>query len=282
MRAMRTPALALLSALAASAPPQELLPGGVREASAAYPCAPSPGVVRFFQLTTEAPDVARLAAELRALGAELGAEIVYGPRTSPSRPGKAFVAVRAASEVAAPALGAALERGGAAAEGLACFAFDGATPPERDDSSGAWRERVLALSEELAWYDAVGGWSQLYARPGKLRAHELVTRYATLGGARLGEVVKERFRWTLAAPPDEATRRRVLAALERMAGVEGAAIDGRELVVTLRLERLEACGSLGVFPSAGAALDEAARRAPRAAFDAGPLFELLRVERLVP
>ena len=266
--------------------PRQGLPGGVREANALYPCAQSASVVRFFHLENDAPDLAKVNEAL----AELGAEIAYGPRTSTGRPGHAFFALRAPPDVPAKKLAAALKKGGGAAEVLVCIAFDGREGKDHDFGLGGLgvtkRDFVMGMSGDVVWYDAAGPWSQFYGPPGELKAQELADRYAKLyapyGGAKLGAVVKERFEWTLASAPDEKTRRRVLATLEKTPGVEGATIIDKVLTVTVWLDRLESCGVAGKIASAGEPLDEAGREAPRAAFDTAPLYATLQVEKLVP
>ncbi len=255
-------------------------------ASELYPCTPSAAVVRFFHLETDAPELAKVNAAL----AELGAELAYGPRTSAGRPGHAFLALRAPPEVGPKKLAAALRKGGGAAEPLVCIAFDGR---EGDDHAFGLeglgvtkRDFVMGMSGDIVWYDARGKWSQFYGSPGKLKAAQLVDRYAKLyapyGGARLGRVVEETFRWTLAATPDEKVRKRVLAALEKLAGVLEAGLEGGALSVRVALDRLETCAAVGKLTVAGEALDEAGADAPRAAFDTTPVYALLRAEQLVP
>lgn len=262
-----------------------MLPGGVRIADALYPCRPTETVVRFFHLETDAPELGKLNPAL----AELGAELAYGPRTTSGRPGHAFVAVRAARAADPKKLAAALKKGGGKAEVLAATAFDGRTGEDHDFGLGGLgvtkRDFVMGMAGGIAWYDASGTWSQLFGAPGKLKAAELADRYAKLyqpyGGARLGELVKERFRWTLAQAPEDAQRARVLAAFEKTPGVEGAVIEGTLLTVTVALKGLEACADVGAL-AAGEALDEAGAGAPRVAFDAGALYVILRGEGLLP
>jgi hypothetical protein len=263
-----------------------MLPGGVRVANELYPCRPSEKVVRFFHLETDKPELAKVTPAL----AELGAEIAYGPRTAEGRPGHAFVALRAPRAAEAKKLAAALKKGGGAVDELASLAFDGRTGKDSDLGLGGYgvtkRDLVMGMSGDVVWYEAVGAWSGFFGAPGKLKAHDLAERYEKLyapyGGAKLGEVVLERFTWTLAAAPEDKVRHKVLKALEKLRGVRGAVIDGTQLTMTVALDGLEVCGDVGKVTSAGEALDEASKAAPRLAFDAGAVYELLKADALVP
>lgn len=276
----------ILACLALLAQEPQVLPGGVRIADELYPCRASESVVRFFHLEADEPDLARLNPAL----AELGAEIAYGPRTSSGRPGHAFVALRAPRAAEPKKLARALEKGGGAAELLSAIAFDGRTGEDHDFGLGGLgvtkRDFAMGMGGGVIWYDAFGPWSQVFGVPGKLKPAELAQRYDKLyepyGGAKLGELVKERFRWTLARAPDEQQRIQVLKAFEKTAGVEGAVIEDTLLTVTVALKGLEACGDVGTIPSKGEPLDADTASAPRIAFDAGALYEILRAESLVP
>lgn len=280
-------ALLVLLALLPGVPEQDAQPGGVRVANELYPCRPSEKVIRFFHLETDEPVLAKVTPAL----AELGAELAYGPRTASGRPGHAFVALRAPRTVEVKKLAAALRKGGAAAEELACVAFDGRIGKDSDLGLGGYgvtkRDFVMGLSGDVVWYDAFGPWSQLFGPPGKLKARELYDRYEKLyapyGGAKLGEVVSERFSWTLAAAPEDKPRNKLVKALEKLRGVRAATIDGTQLSMTVALDGLETCGDVGKLPGTqGEPLDEATREAPRVAFDAGAVYELLQAEGLVP
>jgi len=258
----------------------------LREASAQYPCARPAALVRFFHLATDAPELARVNAALR----ELGAELVHGPATTSGWPGNAFVAVRAPASVEPRALASALKKGGGAAQPLAVTAFDGRTGSDHDFGLGGFgvtkRDMVRGISSDVGWYEARGTWSQFYGKPGKLEAAELAERYAKLyapyGGAQLGAVVRERFTWTLAAAPADKARAALLKKLQRVAGVVEVALEGQRLTVTVRLAELEACADLGPLPGEGAALDEASTSSPRAAYDVTALYDLLQAEGLLP
>ncbi|HEX6883374.1 MAG TPA: hypothetical protein VF530_08330 [Planctomycetota bacterium] len=259
---------------------------GVREASAQYPCARPATLVRFFHLATDAPDLAKVNAALR----ELGAELAHGPATTSGWPGNAFVAVRAPAGVEARALASALKKGGGAAQLLALTAFDGRTGSDHDFGLSGFgvtkRDMVRGISSDVTWYEARGTWSQFYGKTGKLEAEELAERYAKLyapyGGAQLGAVVRERFTWTLTRAPEEKARAALLKKLQKIAGVEEAALAGERLTVTVRLADLEACPDLGPLPGDGTPLDEASASSPRAAYDVTALHDLLRGEGLVP
>lgn len=265
---------------------QEVLPGGVRVADALYPCQPAEKVLRFFHVANDKPELAKVTPAL----AELGAELAYGPRTTTGRPGHSFVVLRAPRAADPKKLAAALKKGGGAVDALACVAFDGRTGKDHDFGLGGYgvtkRDFVLGMSGDVVWYDATGPWSQIYGPPGKLSARELFDRYEKLyapyGGAKLGEVVLERFTWTLASAPEDKVRAKVLKALEKLRGVRGAVIEGGKLTMTVALDGLEVCADAGKIPGQGEPLDEAGKEAPRVAFDAGSVYELLKAEGLVP
>jgi hypothetical protein len=198
------------------------------------------------------------------------------------------VAVRAPRNTSAKKLAAALKKGGGSAEELAATAFDGRTgkPHEFGLAGSGVTQRDFVMGGDVVWYDAFGPWSQIYGPPGKVEAQEIAKRYAKLyepyGGAKLGEVVSERFAWTLSAAPDDKLRAKILKALEKVRGVVGAVIEGAEMTLTVRLDGLEVCADAGKIPSAlGEPLDEGDRAAPRVAFDAGAVYELLAAEGLV-
>src|SRR4029077_9340442 len=98
------------------------------------------------------------------------------------------------------------------------------------------RDFVMGMAGDVVWYDAQGPWSQIYGPPGKLDARKLAERYEKLyapyGGAKLGEVVRERFVWTLGSAPDEKERAKVQKLLEKLPGVESATIEGTTLSVS--------------------------------------------------
>ena len=277
---------ALLALTLLGARAQEVLPGGVRVANELYPCKPSEKLIRFFHLETDKPELAKMNPAL----AELGAELAYGPRTTQGRPGHAFVALRAPRAADVKKLTQALKKGGGAVEELSTLAFDGRIGKDHDFGLGGYgvtkRDFVMGMSGDVVWYDAVGPWSQLYGASGKMKARELYDRYEKLyapyGGAKLGEVVLERFTWTLASAPEDKVRQKVLKALEKMRGVRGAVIVGTELTMTVALDGLEACGDVGKIPAEGEALDEDTKAAPRVAFDAGAIYALLQADQLVP
>ena len=263
-----------------------VLPGGVRDASALYPCARPATLVRCFHLEEDAPEMAKVAPALR----ELGAEVVHGPRTTPGWPGNSFVAVRSPSGVEAQALAAALKKGGGAAHLLEGVAFEGRRGKEHDFGLGGLgvtqRDVVRGMSSDITWYEARGSWGQFYGRPGKLDPRELIKRYAKLyepyGGAELGEVVRERFTWTLLAAPSDKVRHEVLRKLEKDRRILGATIEGTKLTVTVQLTGLEASADLGAIPDAGQPLDEASAATPRLAYDVTALYDVLKAEELVP
>ncbi len=285
---MQTALLLVLAALATPAlRPQDA--AEVRAADELYPPAAQLEVVRFLVVKTDEPDVGEINAALR----ELEAQIIYGPRTTEARPGRAFVAVRAPHDLPASKLERALRKGGAAAQELVCTAFAG-----RDDRDSqvavmgfnfTTRDFVMGMSGDIVWFDSAGGWSQFYGPRGKLEADELADRYAKLygpyGGGKLGSLVRERFTWTLAVAPDEKRAKRLLDAVRKLEGVSAAALDGPALSVEVALDGLASCGVAGQVPSGAdpkAELDKAGVSAPRACFSTRPLWDLLAAEGLAP
>ena len=193
-------------------------------------------------------------------------------------------------EVKAKELERAARKAGGVADELAVVAFDGRD--DRDtkvDVAGfgfTSRDFVLGMSGEIVWFDSVGGWSQFYGEPGKLSADELAERYLKLyqpfGGGRLGDLLRERFTWTLPEVPDDKAARKLLKAVEKLDGVTAASLEGARLTVEVALEDLVACGVAGTVPAAEGELDAAGLSAPRAAFDTRPLWDLLEAEELAP
>jgi hypothetical protein len=261
--------------------PGPVAPRGVDEL---YPLVRAEQVIRFFSLDTDEPDLARLNAGL----SELGAELVYGPRTTEARPGFSFFAVRAPSGESARKLALALRRGGAAAHELECVAFDGREGSDSRVAVGGasftTRDFVMGISSDIVWFDCVGAWSQFYGLPGPDELAERYKKlYAPYGGGRIGQVVRESFRWTLAATPDDRTRARLLKAVHKLQGVHEARLDGNILGVTVELVGLLTSGLAGNIPAGeGEVLDQIGREAPRLAFDTRPLHDLLAAEKLVP
>jgi hypothetical protein len=135
----------------------------------------------------------------------------------------------------------------------------------------------------------VGGWSQFYGPPGKLTAEEIADRYLKLykpfGGGRLGRLVRERFTWTLPQVPDERAASKLVRAVRKLDGVAEASLEGTQLSVVVALEDLTACAVAGTVPAGDDSegeLDPAGLAAPRAAWDTGPLWDLLAEEEFAP
>jgi len=280
------PKLLWTALLALVLSPQD--PAAVRDAGELYPPARPTEVVRFLLVATDQPDVGEMTAALK----QHGARIVYGPRTTSGRPGRSFFGVQAPRELKVKELERAARKAGGAADELAVVAFEGRE--DRDTQVGAGlglssRDFVLGMSGEIAWFDSVGGWSQFYGLPGKLTSEELADRYFKLyqpfGGGRLGRLVRERFAWPLCEAPDEKRGAKLLKAVRKLDGVADAALEGAVLTLVVALEDLTACGVAGTVPAGADAqseLDTAGLAAPRAAFDTGPLWDLLAAEGLAP
>jgi len=232
--------LALLGASSAAWPAQE----GGGDATERYPCRRPATVVRFFDLDTDEPDLARASAVL----GELQAEIAYGPRTTGARAGHSFFALRAPPGVPSKKLAAALKKAGGAAHELECLAFDGRTGDDSRIAIGALsmtsRDLILGMSGDILWFDSVGSWSQFYGRPGSLEAEEIAERYRKLyapyGGGEIGTPVVERFTWTLSSAPEEKARGKLLKALQKLDGVATVGLEGQQLTLEVRLQGLAA------------------------------------------
>jgi hypothetical protein len=264
-------------------------PGAAKEAGELYPAEQRLEVVRFVLVKTDEPDVGAMTEALK----EHGARIVYGPRTTEGRPGRAFFALQAPRAVKVKELERAAGKGGGVASELAVVAFEGRADRDRKITVGALgftsRDFVLGMSGEIEWFDSVGGWSQFYGVPGKLTAEELAERYEKLvqpyGGGTIGRLVRERFAWKLKAAPDAKVAAKLLKDVRKLSGVADAALAEDELSVDVALEDLAACGLAGTIPAGADAqseLDPAGLAAPRACFDTGPLWELLERGGLAP
>jgi hypothetical protein len=255
---------------------------GVRAPDERHPCRPNANVLRFYDLDSRTLALARLDAAL----AELGAERAYGPRTTGGRPGHAFVAIRVPRTRSSLELESALRKGSDSVDALAATAFDGRTGEDHElvHLHATRRDIVLNMSGAARWYDTGGTWSQIFGRPGLIDPHYFIDRYEKLnrpyGGARFGQLERERFSWTLAKAPDERQASRLPKELERLAGVERAALAGTKLELTVVLRDLLVCGDAGKVPEGGS-LDEQGKQAPRVAFDDGGVYELLKREGLL-
>jgi hypothetical protein len=264
-------------------------PNAPKEVADLYPAEQRPDVVRFLLVKTGEPDVAVMTAALK----EHGARILYGPRTTEARPGRAFFALQAPREVKPKELERAAAKAGGVVTELAVVAFEGRDDRDLKISVGGMgftsRDFVLGMSGEIEWFDSVGGWSQFYGVPGKLTADELLDRYDKLvqpyGGGKLGRLVRERFTWKLAAAPDAKVAAKLVKDLRKLRGVSEASFEGSALVVDVALEDLTSCGVAGTIPAGPnvqSELDPAGLGAPRACFDTGPLWELLASAGLAP
>jgi hypothetical protein len=283
--ALAAASLALLASFGAS--PQK--DPEARVADEIYPPESAKEVIRFVYLETGAPDVAAMNAALHALNAR----VEYGPRTSDTRRGRAFFAVRAPFDAPASKIESAARKGGGVAHELVCTAFEG-----RDDRDSkvvvagfnlTSRDLVMGMSGDVVWFDSAGGWSQFYSLPSKLPAKEIIDRYAKLyapyGGGQIGRVVREKFTWTLPSAPDKARAEKLLKAMRKLEGVLSATIDGATLAIEVALENLRASGVAGAVPAGNDAkdeLDSAGLRAPRASFSTRPVWNLLEADGLAP
>lgn len=276
--------LALAPSLFAFAthPPQAGGAAQVRVADDLYPFVQVEQVVRYVVVKTDEPQLGDLKDAL----SEFDASVIYGPRTTSARPGRAFFAVRVPWNVPARELERAARKAGGVAQELACTAFEGREGRDQAIDVGGLeftsRDFVMGISGEIVWFDTAGGWSQFYGAPGKIDAEELAQRYIKLyapyGGGSLGRAVEERFTWTLKSVPDEKQGAKLLKAVGKLPGVVDAALDGAALSVHVRLEDVSACvpaGELSQGAESEVAFDAGGLAAPRAAWCTRPLWDLL-------
>lgn len=261
----------------------------VRASDELYPFAKVEEVVRIVVVKTDEPSPGDLALALK----ELGASVVYGPRTTSARPGRAVFALRAPWSVPTRELVRAARKAGGAADELACTAFVGREGRDQAIDVGGLgftsRDFVMGISGEIVWFDSVGDRSQFYGAPGKIDAKELAKRYIKLyepfGGGSLGRVVEERFTWTLKSAPESNQGAKLLKAAARLPGIVAVTLEGAALHVHVRLEDVSAllpAGTLSQGTGEGEAFDGAGLAAPRAAWCTRPLWDLLEAEGLTP
>ena len=268
---------------------QEHEASGVRVADDLYPAAKVEEVVRFVAVKTDEPELGDLKDALDGLGAQ----VVYGPRTSEGNSGRSFFAVRLPWQVSGRELERAMRKAGGVADELAVTAFEGREGRDTAIEVGPFgftsRDFVMGISGDIEWFDSVGGWSQFYGRPKKIEADEIAKRYEKLyapyGGGTLGRVVEERFTWTLAAAPDEKVAKKLLKAVQKLDGVVGATLEGAALGVHVRLEDVvvaQVAGTLSASTGEDDAFDATGLAAPRAAWCTRPLWDLLDEQGLAP
>jgi hypothetical protein len=289
MSAARSLLLACSLLAVAARAPQEDAASSVRQADDLYPAVKVEEVVRFVVVRTDEPQLGDLKDALK----ELGAAVVYGPRTTQARPGRAFFAVRLPWSVSARELERAARKAGGAADALACTAFEGREGRDQAIDVGPLsftsRDFVMGISGEIVWFDSIGGWSQFYGAPGKIDAEDVAERYIQLyapyGGGSLGRVVEERFTWTLKSVPDGKQEAKLLKAIAKLDGVTDVALAGAALSVQVRLEDVPACAPAGALSKSSGeedAFDAAGLAAPRAAWCTRPLWDLLEAQGLAP
>ncbi len=254
----------------------------ITDANDLYPCQPSPTVLHFFTLATDIPSLRDIHPALHALHSE----IVYGPRSTPAFPQRSFVTIRSPRSITTTQLESALRKGRAPVEVVTAIAFDGRTGKDHDAAllHLTKRDLTLGITGDLRWYDTGGSWSQLFGRPAQLKPEFLLERYQKAnepyGKATFGHLARERFTWAMTRSPDTRLRAKLTQELEQIPGVESAAIFGNELTITVALRDLEISGDIGTVP-AGNSLDDEGQQAPRVAFDAGAIYEVLQWEGLV-
>jgi hypothetical protein len=275
------PATSLLARQQASGPSDQV--------SKLYPAARAEQVVRYMMIETDEPKLGPLKDALT----ELGASVIYGPRTTKERPGRAFFALSAPWDLSPKLLERAGRKAGAAAEELTCTAFEGRegrdTPVTIGPLTFSSRDFVMSITGEIVWFDSIGGWSQFYGPPGKLQAKDLLARYEKLyapyGGGSLGRLVHESFTWTLPSAPDEKVAAKLQKAVRKLDGVHAVTLEGATLTVEVVLADIAAAAPAGAISGgmdASTELDAAGAAAPRAAWCTRPLWDLLESLGLAP
>lgn len=274
-----TATLLLVALLAGQVPSHEPAPE-------IYPAERPKAHVLFFMLEGElkAEPLRKALADLSTKEAEC--KLAYGPRKTAARPGAQFVAVEAPAALGAKELGAALRKGCASAEPVACTVFDGPAGGTGSNSEGEGflgmgaRDFVLGMSGKIRWYDAAGGCRQFYFGAGEIDAKEIADRYqklfGPLGGGEAGAVARQNLLWTLAEPLDPKAAARAEKALAKLPAVAKVSIDPaqRVLAIEFRLENIKSSGPVMAFPGG---LDGGP---VRARFDTQALFEVLDKEKL--
>lgn len=281
-----------------------------------YPAVRHASVVHALSLAEGAKaDV--LTKALAALSTrEADCKIRYGPRSTKSRPGTAFILVEAPAQVSAKDVAKAVAKGAREVEILAwtCLRSNdttlgrglgaglaGATP----------RDFVLGMSNDVRWFEARGGFLEFFVVPGKLDAATLADRLLKLakpfGVQDVGTRATDTIRWSLApkakdgvAPPaiDPAAAKRAEKVIGKLRGVLSVKVDpaAKTLVVEVALEGL----GIGLLPTAmpiggldptgfGGAGGKTAssdgdgntEEPPRMRFDTNPIFDALAAEAIV-
>jgi hypothetical protein len=253
-----------------------------RSADDLYPATPTREVLRFYGLGTDAPKLSEASAAL----AELGASVVYGPRTSQQRPKTCFLVLRAPLAAADRDLAKALRRAGTGVRALGVTAFDGLTPP--NTIGGESLDEALMMFSAVAWIDCGGTRTQTYQErgPSAKEAGAMAEHYEMMAekNMRLGQVGRDRFTWKLARVPDDVTASRITKAIQKLEGVLEVTLDGANLSATVELRALSVSGLGPALPDAQStgSIDKESRSPPRATWCTAPLYDLLASEALLP
>jgi hypothetical protein len=263
-----------LALVLAAAPQQESVTG-------LYPAVRHERVLRSYNLEGKLD-----RGKLEAAARDAGLEIVYGPVEASSRPQNSVVVVSALADDEPHDIEVALRQARVQVEELEVFLFEDRIEGGFPDF-GIGIEKIdymLGISGEIRWCDMVEGWTVFHCVAGRLDADELEGRFRKLQrgfgheDATLGEVVRDRFTWTLPSEVDPARAKKLEKAIGKLAGVSAAAISGRELAVTLELAGLEVGG-----PPAGFRGEAPSRASPpRPTASTNPLLDLLAEEGLAP
>jgi hypothetical protein len=289
--------IAPASALAQEPPARELPPPpAALDADAVYPPERNTTLLRFYSIEGKL-DPEALRKAIAELGTpEVEARIVYGPESTPARPGRFFLALEAPATLAEKDVTKAVKRGAATVELAAFTCFQGSARELPDDAAGrrlglGVRDWLLGMSNDLRWADANAGWYEYFFVPGKLDAKTIADRFAKLFGpfgvSSAGTLVREGFTWSVASPCDEATAKKVEKALAKLPGVRLARLDvaAKTLTVQFELDDLSTSGpavpaellarAAGREPPAADARPPTATKVPRVRFDVNPILDVL-------
>jgi len=263
-----------------------------------YPPVKNASVVFAFSLADDVKGevIKKALAELSTKEADCG--IRYGPMQATSRPSRVFVVVDAPATVSAKDVSAALKKGAKNVEQTAWTCFQSSDPMlGRGLDAGipgvSPRDFILGISNDLAWVEARGGFSEFFFTPGKIDSAFLMDRFHKLaqpfGVKDVGTVVVETITWPLETSVDAALAKRLEKEIGKISGVKAAKIDveKKTLEMKVALENQLRGAPPIAMPSLKNALAAAGvgepetESPPRMRFDTNAIFAVLDKEKVV-